>query len=160
MSLMKFRSMTLFKAQRITADKIRHPLGGGWSFWPSPPQEAADADLSPSSSINQRFASLFALFLTETRDGSVLDEVDAPLDDYNVERFYDLLKAMRKRATPLVAITHNPNHPSRAWTAVRVAIADAVSPLVSVERRRRGGSPRGGGQHLTNLDDSSRLGDG
>ena len=42
-------------------------------------------------------ALIFAVFLTNPAPICVLDEVDAPLDDYNVERFCDLLDEM----TPL-----------------------------------------------------------
>ena len=52
---------------------------------------------------------IFAVFLTNPSPICVLDEVDAPLDDYNVERFCDLLEEMRKRSdTRFVTITHNP----------------------------------------------------
>jgi chromosome segregation protein len=65
----------------------------------------------------------------------VLDEVDAPLDDYNVERFCDLLEAMRKRAdTRFVTITHNPVTMSRMDRLFGVTMAEkGVSQLVSVE---------------------------
>jgi chromosome segregation protein len=40
----------------------------------------------------------------------VLDEVDAPLDDANVERYCDLLDDMaRQTDTRFVVITHNPS---------------------------------------------------
>ncbi len=52
---------------------------------------------------------IFAVFLTNPSPICVLDEVDAPLDDANVERFCDLLDEMRKRAeTRFITITHNP----------------------------------------------------
>mgnify|MGYP003353016350 CR=1 FL=1 len=40
---------------------------------------------------------IFAVFLTNPSPICVLDEVDAPLDDSNVERFCDLLEEMRKQ---------------------------------------------------------------
>ncbi len=55
-------------------------------------------------------ALIFAvLFLTNPAPICVLDEVDAPLDDNNVERFCDLLDDMaRETDTRFVVITHNP----------------------------------------------------
>jgi hypothetical protein len=65
----------------------------------------------------------------------VLDEVDAPLDDYNVERFCDLLGEMRKRAdTRFVIITHNPITMARMDRLFGVTMAErGVSQIVSVE---------------------------
>ena len=54
-------------------------------------------------------ALIFAVFLTNPAPICVLDEVDAPLDDHNVERFCDLLDEMtRSTDTRFVIITHNP----------------------------------------------------
>ncbi len=57
-------------------------------------------------------ALIFAVFLTNPSPVCVLDEVDAPLDDANVERYCDLLAAMaRDTDTRFIVITHNPiNH--------------------------------------------------
>ena len=63
---------------------------------------------------------IFAVFLTNPSPICVLDEVDAPLDDANVERFCDLLEEMRKRSdTRFVTITHNPDHHGADGPAVR-----------------------------------------
>ena len=82
---------------------------------------------------------IFAVFLTNPAPICVLDEVDAPLDDYNVERFCDLLEAMRKRAdTRFVTITHNPITMARMDRLFGVTMAEkGVSQLVSVELLRR-----------------------
>ncbi len=54
---------------------------------------------------------IFAVFLTNQPPICVLDEVDAPLDDANVERFCNLLDSMREKTeTRFVVITHNPHH--------------------------------------------------
>ena len=75
------------------------------------------------------------MFLTNPAPICVLDEVDAPLDDYNVERFCDLLDAMRKRSdTRFVAITHNPITMARMDRLFGVTMAErGVSQIVSVE---------------------------
>ena len=78
---------------------------------------------------------IFAVFLTNPSPICVLDEVDAPLDDYNVERFCDLLEEMRKRSdTRFVAITHNPITMARMDRLFGVTMAErGVSQIVSVE---------------------------
>jgi chromosome segregation protein len=65
----------------------------------------------------------------------VLDEVDAPLDDANVERFCDLLDSMRQRTqTRFMVITHNPITMSRVDRLFGVTMAErGVSQLVSVD---------------------------
>src|SRR3546814_20261149 len=53
-------------------------------------------------------ALIFGLFLTNPAPICVLDEVDAPLDDANVERFCDLLDQMvRDTRTRYLIVTHN-----------------------------------------------------
>ena len=75
------------------------------------------------------------MFLTNPAPICVLDEVDAPLDDANVERFCDLLDEMRKRTdTRFVAITHNPITMARMDRLFGVTMAErGVSQLVSVD---------------------------
>jgi hypothetical protein len=54
-------------------------------------------------------ALIFAVFLTNPAPICVLDEVDAPLDDHNVERFCNLMDEMAASTeTRFVIITHNP----------------------------------------------------
>ena len=81
------------------------------------------------------FSLIFAVFLTNPSPICVLDEVDAPLDDANVERFCDLLEQMVKRTdTRFVAITHNPITMARMDRLFGVTMAErGVSQLVSVE---------------------------
>jgi len=65
----------------------------------------------------------------------VLDEVDAPLDDANVDRFCSMLDEMRKRThTRFIVITHNPVTMSRVDRLFGVTMAErGVSQLVSVD---------------------------
>ena len=67
----------------------------------------------------------------------MLDEVDAPLDDANVERFCNLLDEMRRRtATRFLTITHNPLTMSRMDRLFGVTMRErGVSQLVSVDLR-------------------------
>jgi chromosome segregation protein len=65
----------------------------------------------------------------------VLDEVDAPLDDHNVERFCDLLHEMtRATETRFITVTHNPITMARMNRLFGVTMAErGVSQLVSVD---------------------------
>ena len=78
---------------------------------------------------------IFAVFLTNPAPICVLDEVDAPLDDANVERFCTLLDTMAERTeTRFVVITHNPITMARVDRLFGVTMAErGVSQLVSVD---------------------------
>jgi chromosome segregation protein len=78
---------------------------------------------------------IFAVFLTNPAPVCVLDEVDAPLDDNNVDRFCELLDEMtRLTATRFIVVTHNPITMSRMHRLFGVTMAEqGVSQLVSVD---------------------------
>ena len=80
-------------------------------------------------------ALIFAVFLTNPAPICVLDEVDAPLDDHNIERFCNLLDEMTKStATRFVIITHNPITMARMNRLFGVTMAErGISQLVSVD---------------------------
>jgi chromosome segregation protein len=75
------------------------------------------------------------VFLTNPAPICVLDEVDAPLDDHNVDRFCDLLDQMAKSTeTRFIIITHNPITMARMNRLFGVTMAErGVSQLVSVD---------------------------
>ena len=113
------------------------PLEAGLELVAEPPGKKPQTLtlLSGGEQALTALALIFAVFLTNPAPICVLDEVDAPLDDYNVERFCDLLDAMRKRAdTRFVAITHNPITMARMDRLFGVTMAErGVSQIVSVE---------------------------
>jgi chromosome segregation protein len=78
---------------------------------------------------------IFAIFLTNPAPVCVLDEVDAPLDDANVERFCDLLEKMcSKTETRFITVTHNPITMARMNRLFGVTMAErGVSQLVGVD---------------------------
>jgi chromosome segregation protein len=75
------------------------------------------------------------VFLTNPSPICVLDEVDAPLDDANVERYCDLLHNMAgETETRFVVITHNPITMARMDRLFGVTMAErGISQLVSVD---------------------------
>jgi chromosome segregation protein len=130
---------TLFEGGNAELQLIESddPLEAGLELVAQPPGKKPQTLtlLSGGEQALTALALIFAVFLTNPAPICVLDEVDAPLDDYNVERFCDLLEAMRKRAdTRFVAITHNPVTMSRMDRLFGVTMAErGVSQLVSVE---------------------------
>ncbi len=77
---------------------------------------------------------LFAVFMTNPAPICVLDEVDAPLDDLNVERFCALVQEIAGRTdTRFLIITHHRVTMARMDRLYGVTMAEqGVSQLVSV----------------------------
>ncbi len=113
------------------------PLQAGLELMAQPPGKRPQTLtlLSGGEQALTAMALIFAVFLTNPSPICVLDEVDAPLDDYNVERFCDLLDEMRKRSdTRFVTITHNPLTMARMDRLFGVTMAErGVSQIVSVD---------------------------
>ena len=113
------------------------PLEAGLEIMAKPPgkKPATLSLLSGGEQALTALALIFAVFLTNPAPICVLDEVDAPLDDYNVERFCDLLDEMtRSTDTRFVIITHNPITMARMNRLYGVTMAErGVSQLVSVD---------------------------
>ena len=113
------------------------PLEAGLEIMAKPPgkKTATLSLLSGGEQALTALALIFAVFLTNPAPICVLDEVDAPLDDYNVERFCDLLDEMtRSTETRFVIITHNPITMARMNRLYGVTMAErGISQLVSVD---------------------------
>ncbi len=113
------------------------PLEAGLEILARPPGKKPQTMtlLSGGEQALTAMSLIFAVFLTNPSPICVLDEVDAPLDDSNVERFCDLLEEMRKRTdTRFVTITHNPITMARMDRLFGVTMAErGVSQLVSVD---------------------------
>jgi chromosome segregation protein len=113
------------------------PLEAGLEIMAQPPgkKQVTLSLLSGGEQALTALALIFAVFLTNPAPICVLDEVDAPLDDYNVERFCDLLDEMtRSTDTRFVIITHNPITMARMNRLYGVTMAErGVSQLVSVD---------------------------
>ncbi len=113
------------------------PLEAGLEILACPPGKKPQplSLLSGGEQALTAMALIFAVFLTNPAPICVLDEVDAPLDDANVERFCNLLDSMRARTnTRFLVITHNPITMSRVDRLFGVTMAErGVSQLVSVD---------------------------
>ncbi|WP_210497247.1 chromosome segregation protein SMC [Microvirga antarctica] len=113
------------------------PLEAGLDILARPPGKKPQSMtlLSGGEQALTATALIFAVFLTNPSPICVLDEVDAPLDDANVERYCDLLDSMaRQTDTRFVVITHNPITMARMDRLFGVTMAErGVSQLVSVD---------------------------
>lgn len=113
------------------------PLEAGLEIIAKPPGKKPQtlSLLSGGEQALTALALIFAVFLTNPAPICVLDEVDAPLDDHNVERFCNLLHEMtRSTETRFIIITHNPITMARMNRLFGVTMAErGVSQLVSVD---------------------------
>ncbi|WP_294390926.1 AAA family ATPase [uncultured Sphingomonas sp.] len=113
------------------------PLEAGLEIMAQPPGKRLGSLtlLSGGEQALTAVALIFALFLTNPAPICVLDEVDAPLDDANIERFCDLLIAMtRETETRYLVVTHNAVTMSRMHRLFGVTMTErGVSRLVSVD---------------------------
>ena len=113
------------------------PLESGLEIFACPPGKRLQALtlLSGGEKALTALALIFAVFLTNPSPICVLDEVDAPLDDANVERFCRLMDEMAKETdTRFLIITHHPFTMSRMSRLYGVTMAErGVSQLVSVD---------------------------
>jgi chromosome segregation protein len=129
----------LFGGGTADLQLIEHedPLEAGLEIIAKPPgkKPATLSLLSGGEQALTALALIFAVFLTNPAPICVLDEVDAPLDDHNIERFCDLLDEMtRLSATRFIIITHNPITMARMNRLYGVTMAErGVSQLVSVD---------------------------
>ncbi|SIP96826.1 condensin subunit Smc [Rhizobium sp. RU35A] len=113
------------------------PLEAGLEILARPPGKKPQTMtlLSGGEQALTAMALIFAVFLTNPAPICVLDEVDAPLDDHNVERYCNLMDEMAASTeTRFVIITHNPITMARMSRLFGVTMAEqGVSQLVSVD---------------------------
>lgn len=113
------------------------PLEAGLEIFAQPPGKALQSLslLSGGEQTLTAIALIFAMFMTTPAPICVLDEVDAPLDDANVDRFCDLLEEFAEKGeTRFLVITHHRLTMARMDRLYGVTMAErGVSQLVSVD---------------------------
>ncbi len=116
------------------------PLEAGLEVVASPPGKRPQSLslLSGGEKALTAIALLFAAFLTNPAPICVLDEVDAPLDDSNVERFCTLIaKLAGETDTRFIVVTHHRITMARVDRLFGVTMVEqGVSELVSVDLER------------------------
>ena len=121
---------------KLTFTESEDPLEAGLEIFARPPGKRLQSLslLSGGEQALTAMALIFAVFLVNPAPVCVLDEVDAPLDDANVDRFCNLLDEMtRLTDTRFLVITHHALTMSRMHRLFGVTMAErGVSQLVSV----------------------------
>ncbi len=116
------------------------PLDAGLEIMASPPGKKLQimSLLSGGEQALTALSLLFAVFLTNPAPICVLDEVDAPLDDANVDRFCTLLDQIAHSGdTRFLCVTHHRMTMARMDRLYGVTMGErGVSQLVSVDLRR------------------------
>jgi chromosome segregation protein len=136
-----FRSLftTLFQGGQAHLELVESddPLEAGLEIMAQPPGKRLSTLtlLSGGEQALTAVALIFGLFLTNPAPICVLDEVDAPLDDANIERFCDLLDRMvHETDTRYLIVTHNAVTMSRMHRLFGVTMIEkGISRLVSVD---------------------------
>ncbi|MCM2344283.1 MAG: chromosome segregation protein SMC [Alphaproteobacteria bacterium] len=117
------------------------PLEAGLEIFAQPPGKALQSLslLSGGEQTLTAVALIFAMFLTNPAPICVLDEVDAPLDDANVDRFCDVLQEFAARGeTRFLVITHHRLTMARMDRLYGVTMTErGVSQLVSVDMNQQ-----------------------
>ncbi|HLK71629.1 MAG TPA: chromosome segregation protein SMC, partial [Steroidobacteraceae bacterium] len=111
------------------------PLAAGVTVMARPPgkRNSTIAQLSGGEKALTAVALVFAIFDLNPAPFCLLDEVDAPLDEHNVGRFCDIVRAMSNRIQ-FIFITHNKVTMELASQLVGVTMSEAgVSRLVTVD---------------------------
>ena len=113
------------------------PLQAGLDIFASPPGKKLQ-NLNLMSGGEQALTALsllFAVFMSNPAPICVLDEVDAPLDDTNVDRFCSLVEEIAKSSlTKFLVITHHRMTMARVNRLFGVTMPEkGISQLVSVD---------------------------
>ena len=115
------------------------PLEAGLEIFASPPgKRMQNLDLlSGGEQALTAIALLFAVFMVNPAPICVLDEVDAPLDDANVDRFCKLIQQITEATgTRVIVVTHHRMTMARVDRLFGVTMAErGISKLVSVNLR-------------------------
>jgi chromosome segregation protein len=119
---------------------VDDPLEAGLDIMASPPGKKLQSLtlLSGGEQALTALSLLFAVFLTNPAPICVMDEVDAPLDDANVDRFCTLLDEIaRSSGVRFVVVSHHRLTMAKMDRLFGVTMAErGVSTLVSVDMRQ------------------------
>lgn len=116
------------------------PLSADIQIWATPSGKRLQnlSALSGGEKALTAIALLFAIYQTRPTPFCILDEIDAPLDDANVQRFTRLLRQFTEH-TQFLIVTHNKQTMEAADCLFGVSLGeDGTSQLVSVKLNQEG----------------------
>ena len=121
----------------LALTEAEDPLDAGLEIYASPPGKKLQllSLLSGGEQALTAVALIFAVFLTNPAPICVLDEVDAPLDEANVDRFCSMLEEMALNSgTRFLVISHHRLTMARMHRLFGVTMSErGISQLVSVD---------------------------
>jgi chromosome segregation protein len=127
-------------AAHLKLIEAEDPLESGLEIYAQPPGKKLTvlSLLSGGEQTLTSIALIFAMFLTNPAPICVLDEVDAPLDESNVDRYCTLLEDLVKECkTRFIIITHHRMTMARMDRLYGVTMSErGVSQLVSVDLKQ------------------------
>lgn len=99
---------------------------------PKGKRPATIESLSGGEKTLTAIALLFAIYLVKPSPFCILDEIDAPLDDANIDRFSNILRRFSKN-TQFIVVTHNKRTMEATDTLYGVTMQEeGISKIVSV----------------------------
>ena len=120
----------------LALTESENPLESGLELMASPPGKKLQqmSLLSGGEQALTAMALIFSVFLTKPSPICILDEVDAPLDESNVDRFLDLIESISEKSkTRFLVVSHNRLTMARMHRLYGVTMQEpGVSQLVSV----------------------------
>ena len=125
---------------KLTLTDLHDPLESGIDVMAQPPGKKLSSItlLSGGEKALAAIALIFAIFMIKPTPFCLMDEVDAPLDDINIERFIDLLKELSTESQ-FILISHNKKTMEMADTLYGITMEDpGVSKMVSIRLTDRG----------------------
>jgi chromosome segregation protein len=133
-------SLAAAKEGAVGAGEDLDVLEAGVEIFAQPPgkKNSTVEQLSGGEKALTAVALVFSIFLIKPSPFCILDEVDAPLDEANVDRYNEIVREMTDRSQ-FIVITHNKRTMESADMLYGVTMQEAgVSKLVNVNLSRLG----------------------
>ncbi len=121
----------------IVIEDEQNPIESKITIYAQPPGKRVKniTMLSTGEQTLAAIALLFAIYETKPSPFCFMDEIDAPLDDANVERFLTLLKRLKSKSQILM-ITHNRRTMEICEYIYGVTMEEGISKVISINLQK------------------------